>query len=57
MEEGVFIEEGPPDQVLDTPKNALTRVFLDRFLKERPHAATAPSDERPPLVPPVGHAV
>ena len=55
MEEGVFIEEGPPEQVLDAPKNPQTRVFLERFLRERP--GPRPPDEQVPaaLTTPLGH--
>jgi ABC-type polar amino acid transport system ATPase subunit len=58
MEEGVFIEEGPPEQVLDAPKNPLTRVFLERFLKEGRGGPVVPVDDTPaPLPPPLGHTV
>ena len=58
MEEGVFIEEGPPEQVLDSPKNPLTQVFLERFLKEGRMGPTRPVEEVPaPLPPPIGHTV
>jgi ABC-type histidine transport system ATPase subunit len=59
MEDGVFIEEGPPEQVLDAPKNPLTRVFLERFLREDPRAPALPVDEATPspLPPPLGHTV
>jgi ABC-type polar amino acid transport system ATPase subunit len=32
MEEGEILEEGPPEQVLDNPKNEATTRFLRRFL-------------------------
>ena len=32
MEEGRIVEEGPPKQVLNEPKDARTKVFLRRFL-------------------------
>ena len=32
MEEGVVCEQGPPEEVLDTPKQEATRLFLRRFL-------------------------
>jgi len=58
MEEGVFIEEGPPEQVLDSPKNPLTQVFLERFLTEGRIRRTRPGEEAPaPLPPPIGHTV
>ena len=36
MEQGVVAEQGPPEQVLDTPKEEATRQFLRRFL-DVPH--------------------
>jgi polar amino acid transport system ATP-binding protein len=33
MEEGEFVEIGPPEQVLSTPRDERTRSFLKRFLK------------------------
>jgi polar amino acid transport system ATP-binding protein len=41
MEEGRFVEIGPPGQVIDKPREAQTRQFLARFLRdaERPPAA------------------
>ena len=32
MDDGQFVEIGPPSQVLDDPSDARTRQFLDRFL-------------------------
>jgi ABC-type polar amino acid transport system ATPase subunit len=32
MEQGVVCEQGPPEEVLDTPKQEATRLFLRRFL-------------------------
>ena len=32
LEDGVFVEEGPPEQVLDAPQEDATRQFLRRFL-------------------------
>jgi ABC-type histidine transport system ATPase subunit len=34
LEDGVFVEEGPPEQVLDEPREEATRQFLKRFLSE-----------------------
>ena len=34
IEEGVFVEAGPPEQVIDDPKDPLTRDFLARTLGE-----------------------
>ena len=33
MEEGRFVEIGPPDQVIGNPREELTRQFLARFLR------------------------
>jgi ABC-type polar amino acid transport system ATPase subunit len=33
MEQGVFVEEGPPEQCFGNPKDERTRLFLDRILK------------------------
>jgi ABC-type histidine transport system ATPase subunit len=44
LEGGVVVEEGPPEQVLDHPREEATRQFLRRVLG----AATTP--ERPPAV-------
>ena len=32
LEDGVFVEEGPPEQVLDAPREDATRQFLRRVL-------------------------
>jgi len=34
MEDGVIVEQGPPDEVLNKPADARTRNFLRRFLEE-----------------------
>ncbi len=58
MEEGVIIEEGPPEQCIDAPQNPLTRVFLERFLREGRFRPVGPGEEAPaPLPPPIGHTV
>jgi polar amino acid transport system ATP-binding protein len=31
MDEGVVVEEGPPEEVIDNPKNERTRAFLNRL--------------------------
>ncbi len=31
MDEGVIVEEGPPEKVINNPKNERTRTFLSRF--------------------------
>ena len=33
MEEGIFVEIGPPGQVLTNPTDERTRRFLARFLR------------------------
>jgi ABC-type polar amino acid transport system ATPase subunit len=33
IEEGVFVEGGPPDEVIDHPKDPRTREFLSRLLE------------------------
>lgn len=35
MEEGVITEQGPPEQILDTPEHEATKRFLRRFLQAR----------------------
>jgi ABC-type polar amino acid transport system ATPase subunit len=32
MEDGVIVEQGPPEQVLDDPRHEATTRFLRRFL-------------------------
>jgi len=44
IEEGVIVEQGPPEQVLNDPKDDRTRQFLRRFL------AAAESSARTPVV-------
>jgi ABC-type polar amino acid transport system ATPase subunit len=34
IQEGAFVEAGPPEQVLDAPKDQRTQTFLARFLAE-----------------------
>ena len=34
IQEGAFVEAGPPEQVLDAPKDPRTQTFLARFLAE-----------------------
>jgi ABC-type polar amino acid transport system ATPase subunit len=34
IQEGAFVEAGPPEQVLDSPKDPRTQTFLARFLAE-----------------------
>jgi ABC-type polar amino acid transport system ATPase subunit len=35
MEEGVLVEQGPPEQILDSPQHDSTQRFLRRFLQAR----------------------
>jgi polar amino acid transport system ATP-binding protein len=42
LEGGVVVEEGPPEQVLDDPREEATQQFLKRFLSE---GARAPASE------------
>ena len=41
LEGGVVVEEGPPEQVLDDPREPATKDFLRRFLSEGARAPTA----------------
>jgi ABC-type polar amino acid transport system ATPase subunit len=34
MDDGLIVEEGPPEQVLDAPREELTQRFLQRFLRD-----------------------
>ena len=49
LEGGVVVEEGPPEQVLDDPREDATQQFLRRFLSE---GAKAPSLAEPDPGPP-----
>lgn len=40
LEGGVMVEEGPPEQVLDDPREEATKQFLRRFLSEGAKAPT-----------------
>jgi polar amino acid transport system ATP-binding protein len=58
MEEGRFVEIGPPEQVIGNPREPLTRQFLARFLRgddddRRRRAAEAIAPEGTPVAPPV----
>jgi len=33
MDQGVIVEEGPPQAVLDAPRNERTRTFLKRVVR------------------------
>jgi ABC-type polar amino acid transport system ATPase subunit len=53
MDEGTWVEIGPPEQVVDNPKEERTRRFLSRFLAER---RPAPPPEPPePAIDPALH--
>jgi ABC-type glutathione transport system ATPase component len=59
MEEGRFIEIGPPEQVIGKPREEQTRQFLARFLRgdeddrRRRRAAEPAEIEGTPGAPPV----
>jgi ABC-type polar amino acid transport system ATPase subunit len=43
IDEGVFAEAGPPEEVLDSPRDERTKLFLRRFLaRDDPRAAGKP---------------
>jgi polar amino acid transport system ATP-binding protein len=50
LEDGIIIEEGPPEQVLDDPREEATKLFLRRFLSEGAKAPPAGEPEPPPLI-------
>jgi ABC-type glutathione transport system ATPase component len=47
LDNGRFVEAGPPEEVLDAPKDPRTRRFLRRFASggQAPRQDTATSDE------------
>ncbi len=47
LEDGLIVEEGPPEQVLDDPQEEATKLFLHRFLSEGAKAPTV-DDPTPP---------
>ncbi len=47
LEDGLIVEEGPPEQVLDDPQKEATKLFLHRFLSEGAKAPTA-NEPAPP---------
>ena len=55
LEDGVIVEEGPPEQVLDDPQEEATKLFLRRFLSEGAKAPTAaeptPASPSDPFIP------
>ena len=51
LEGGVVVEEGPPEQVLDDPREQATKEFLRRFLSEGAKAPPAgPAEAESPFV-------
>jgi len=34
LDEGLIVEQGPPEQVLDAPREERTQQFLQRFLRD-----------------------
>ena len=55
MEEGTWVEVGPPEQVVDDPREERTRAFLARFLSER-HSHKLPAEaEAEPAIDPALH--
>jgi ABC-type polar amino acid transport system ATPase subunit len=54
MDEGTWVEVGPPEQVVDNPKEERTRRFLSRFLAER-RPAPPPEPEPEPAIDPALH--
>jgi len=56
LEGGLVVEEGPPEQVLDDPKQEPTKQFLRRFLSEGAKAPTADDAEPPSPLDPAGNA-
>jgi len=58
LEGGVILEEGPPEQVLDDPREEATQQFLRRFLSEgaRPPSGADPDPADPLLTPDWGTA-
>ncbi|MEO6350150.1 MAG: amino acid ABC transporter ATP-binding protein [Candidatus Limnocylindrales bacterium] len=58
LEEGEIVEQGPPEQVLNNPRDARTRQFLRRFLATDSASAadSAPTTDRPPEAQPAPEA-
>ena len=48
LDEGLIVEEGPPEQVLDDPQTEACQQFLKRFLSEGAKAPTKDEPEPPP---------
>jgi ABC-type polar amino acid transport system ATPase subunit len=55
MEAGTWVEVGPPEQVVDDPREAATRAFLARFLTERRTGPTKPVPETEATIDPTLH--
>jgi polar amino acid transport system ATP-binding protein len=51
IEGGQWVEVGPPEQVVDAPREERTRQFLSRYLSERRPVDTTDSDETPAIDP------
>jgi polar amino acid transport system ATP-binding protein len=49
LEDGLVLEEGPPEQVLDDPREEATKQFLRRFLSEGARAPVVHPDGPSPL--------
>jgi ABC-type polar amino acid transport system ATPase subunit len=51
IEGGEWVEVGPPEQVVDAPREERTRQFLSRFLSERRPVPVPDADEKPVIDP------
>jgi ABC-type polar amino acid transport system ATPase subunit len=54
MDQGAWVEIGPPEQVVDDPREERTRQFLSRFLSER-RPPPRPIEEAEPAIDPALH--
>jgi ABC-type polar amino acid transport system ATPase subunit len=55
MEAGEWVEIGPPEQVVDDPREERTRQFLARFLQERRPIPKPLDQDETPLIDPALH--
>jgi ABC-type polar amino acid transport system ATPase subunit len=55
MEAGHWVEVGPPERVVDDPREAQTRAFLARFLSERRPTPPRPVEDAAPAIDPALH--
>jgi ABC-type glutathione transport system ATPase component len=59
MDEGQFVEIGPPEQVISNPRDERTRTFLKRFLhgggSDRGAPAAEPTEPTEPTEPVAPH--